>query len=73
MIIVELTSVEAFALKRAGDAADREIESLLLLSMTAHGVELAVAVANAKEMAQAALSARRKIAEATRYEIKVVD
>ena len=73
MITVALTSLEAYALEQAGDAEDMAIEGLLHISLHSKGMSQGEAGETAKRLADAALSARSKIAEATRYEIKIVD
>jgi hypothetical protein len=57
----------------SGDASDGEVEGVLQLVLTARGVGDSEALKTAARFAQAALSARQKIAEATRYEIVITD
>lgn len=70
MITIELTALENEALQMAGTASDAEVEGMIRLHLMLKGA--ADADEMAKQLAEAALSARRKIADATRYEIKVI-
>jgi hypothetical protein len=73
MITVELTEKEAVALEQAGDATTPSaIRDNIFLPLIVSGMSREKASLVAGELTDAAMSARAKIAEATRYEIKVV-
>lgn len=73
MITIPLSSQEAKAHRLAGDAQDSDVESVIYLMLTVRGVNESDANAAARSFANAALNARRKIREATAYEIVVQD
>jgi hypothetical protein len=73
MITVQLTSLENHALQLAGNAEDSQIKNFIFLDLVMKGMANDEASTRADDLAAAALSARRKIAEALQYQIEVVD
>lgn len=74
MIVVELSPIEARAHELAKGLEDFQIESAFQLDAHVQsGLDWAEALERIAPLVEAARSARRKIAEATRYEIRVVD
>lgn len=73
MITVELTQTEARGLELAGTATGENIAVQIELILAVGGMSGKNAKFMADKLAAGALSARKKIREATRYEIRVVD
>ncbi len=72
MIVVELTPEEAQGYRLAGNAPDSEIPGVLFIVLTTASMNEESALYLSTRLATAALSARNKIKEATRFEIRVV-
>lgn len=74
MIIVDLTPEEALAYEQCGNIEnEQEARNLLVLKLVFETkMEQSAAEALAATIAAAAQSARRKIAEATKFQIRVV-
>lgn len=75
MIIVNLSPAEARAYEQTRDTEEHQIEDVLLLDAMVQFPSLDVARVRrgVEPMIDAAKSARRKIAEATAFEIRVVE
>jgi hypothetical protein len=71
MIRIYLTPEESQGLRLSGEAPDDEIAGQIIIVLMAGGMEQATAEYLAGRLAQAAIRARNKIEEATRYEIIV--
>jgi hypothetical protein len=72
LIRVELLPEEAQGYQVAGNAMDSDVPGVIFLVLCAGGMDEASANYLSSRLASAALVARRKIRDATRFEIVVV-